>query len=142
MKILSLLTIIAFALGAFACGSAPTNTATSNTATPKPTAAAETTPVDALARGKALYSQNCAACHKEEGTGGKMTIEGKSLNVDDLTSDKIKKFTDEKIAGYISNGVEDEGMPAFKDKLTGAEISEIIRFVRGGLQKQGPLSPR
>lgn len=64
-----------------------------------------------------------------------MTIEGKTLNVDDLTSDKIKKFSDEKISGYIINGVPDEGMPAFKDDLTEAQIREVVLYVRRGIQK-------
>ena len=67
-----------------------------------------------------------------------MTIEGRTLNVDDLTSEKIKKFTDEKITGYIVNGVEDEGMPAFKDKLSEAEIRQVVAYVRRGIQKVEP----
>ena len=99
------------------------------TATPAPT------PEDTLAIGRKLFKQNCATCHKEDGTGGKITIEGKTINPDDLTSDKIKKFDDDKITGYIFNGVEDEGMPAFKGKLSEAQIREIVRFVRVDLQK-------
>lgn len=136
MKRTTLKLIIAGSLGAIACGSSVTNTATSSTPTPKPAATAAAEPVDELAGGRALYEQNCAACHKEDGTGGKMTIEGETLNVDDLTSDKIRKFTDEKITGYIYNGVEDEGMPAFKDKLAEAQIREIVGYVRKGLQKE------
>mgnify|MGYP003462753455 FL=1 len=78
---------------------------------------------------------NCAACHKENGTGGKIEIEGKSINPDDLTTAKIKAFSDDKIIGYIYKGIEDEGMPAFKDKLNEAEIREVVRYVRGGIQK-------
>ena len=71
-----------------------------------------------------------------------MTIEGKTINPDDLTSEKIKKFSDEKISGYIVNGVVDEGMPAFKDKLTEAQIREIVAFVRTDIQKMpAPTAP-
>jgi mono/diheme cytochrome c family protein len=143
MKKLKIGAMIAFSVAAMACGNAAT---TSNTATPKPaaTTAATTaaTPVDELAGGRALYNQNCAACHKEDGTGGRITIEGKTINPDDLTSDKIKKFTDEKISGYIMNGVEDEGMPAFKDKLAEAQIREIVSYVRRGIQKTNVLPAR
>lgn len=124
---------------AWGCGTtAPVNnTATTNSNTSGPNAATSpaATPVDELAMGRELYKQNCAACHKEDGTGGKITIEGKSINPDDLTSDKIKKFTDEKISGYIVNGVVDEGMPSFKDKLTEAQIREVVSYVRRGIQK-------
>lgn len=79
---------------------------------------------------KDLYTANCALCHKEDGTGGKMTKDGKTLNVEDLTSEKIKKMSDEKIRGYIENGVPNEGMPAFKDKLAERDIAMLVRYVR------------
>ncbi len=81
---------------------------------------------------------NCAACHKEDGTGGKIEIEGKSISPDDLTSAKIKAFDDKKITSYIYKGIEDEGMPAFKDKLSEAEIREVVRYVRADIQKMPP----
>ena len=62
--------------------------------------------------------------------GGRVSIEGKNLNVEDLTAAKIKGFTDEKIIGYIMNGVEDEGMPAFKGKLSEGEIRDVVKHVR------------
>ena len=76
-------------------------------ATPLPAAT-----IDELASGKKVYEISCANCHKADGTGGPKEIEGKKINPDDLTSNKIKGFSDEKILGYIMNGVEDEGMPA------------------------------
>lgn len=131
-----LLVALSIALFGFACGSgAGTNTATNQQNVPAGTATPAPTPEDTLAIGRKLFKQNCATCHKEDGTGGKVTIEGKTINPDDLTSDKIKKFDDDKITGYIFNGVEDEGMPAFKGKLSEAQIREIVRFVRVDLQK-------
>ena len=141
MKKLKIAVMFAFGILAFACGNSPTNTSNTSVATPGSSKPIET-PIDELAGGRALFDQNCAACHREVGTGGKMTIEGKTLNVDNLTSDKIKKFTDDKITGYIYNGVEDEGMPAFKDKLTEAQIREIVSYVRRGLQKVEALPSR
>ena len=130
--------ILTASIASFGCGATPTtNTAvnTTNSATPAPTANVAATPADELAGGMNLYQQNCAACHKEDGKGGRVTIEGKSLDVEDLTAEKIKKFTDEKIIGYVTNGVEDEGMPAFKDDLTAAEIREVVAYVRRDIQK-------
>ena len=132
MKKLKIAVMFTFSVAVLACGNAST---TSNIATPKPAATSAAAPVDELAGGRALYEQNCAACHKEDGTGGKVKIEGKTIKPDDLTSDEIKKFTDEKITGYIMNGVEDEGMPAFKDKLAEAQIREVVIYVRRGIQK-------
>jgi len=77
-----------------------------------------------------LYSENCMICHKDTGKGGKMTLEGKTLNVDDLTSAKIKAKSDEKLLAEIKNGVPEEGMPAFKGKLTDEQIKSIIEKIR------------
>ncbi len=94
--------------------------------TPAPPAA----PVDELAMGKELYATNCMICHKDTGTGGKVTIKGKSLNPEDLTKEKFKVASDEKLIGYVNDGVEDEGMPAFKGKLTADEVNSVIKHVR------------
>ncbi len=105
-------------------------------ATPLPKAT-----IDELASGKKLYADNCATCHKESGTGGEVVIEGKKLNPDDLTSAKIKGFSDEKILGYIMNGVEDEGMPAFKGKLSEGEMRDVLKYVRTEIQKMPAPAP-
>ena len=121
-----------------ACGEAPVANApaSNNASTPAaPASPAPAASVDVMAQGRKLYMDNCAACHKENGTGGKIEIEGTSINPDDLTSDKIKAFPDEKIYGYIYRGIEDEGMPAFKDKLSEAEIREVVRYLRSDIQK-------
>ena len=97
-----------------------------------------TPPPDMAATGRDLFKKNCAACHKESGKGGKMEFEGKSINPDDLTGDKIKHLSDQKLFEYITDGVPDEGMPSFKGKLKEPEIREIVKYIRAGLQKQEP----
>jgi mono/diheme cytochrome c family protein len=94
-------------------------------------------PADNVDTGRKLYKQTCAACHKESGKGGKMVFEDKTINPDDLTGDKLKHVSDEKLFEYITVGVEDEGMPSFKGRLKEPEIREIVRFIRAELQKQG-----
>jgi mono/diheme cytochrome c family protein len=90
--------------------------------------------IDELGSGKKVYETNCMICHKADGTGGKISIEGRNLNVDNLTSDKIKGFPDQKIIGYIMNGIEDDGMPAFKGKLSEGEMRDVVKFIRTELQ--------
>jgi len=93
------------------------------------------------ASGQKLYLDNCAACHKENGTGGKMEIEGRTIKPDNLTTDRMKGSSDEKLARYINEGAVDEGMPAFKDKLDQTQVAAIIRYIRTDLQKQQALIP-
>lgn len=88
-----------------------------------------------IAIGQKLYSDNCAKCHKDDGTGGKVTVDGKELDADNLTDKKRVALSDDKIIRTIKEGVEDDGMPAFKDKLTDDQIKEVVRYVRQELQK-------
>lgn len=91
--------------------------------------------VDELASGRNNYKESCARCHKDDGTGGEVVVEGKKLNADDLTSEKMKKMSDEKYVKYITNGIPSEGMPAFKGVLSNEEIKEVIEFIRKEIQK-------
>lgn len=102
----------------------PTNLTPANTATP-----------DELASGGKLYKEQCAKCHKEDGTGGEVEIEGKKLKADNLTTDKMKKMPDEKYIKYIVEGIPDEGMPSFKDILTDDEMKEVVKYIREEIQK-------
>ena len=138
MKFLkSSLILSAFALFIFACNNAANNSGNNTVNNTKNTAVVntQTTPqADENALGKTSYKQNCANCHKDNGTGGKVTIEGKTMNPDDLTGDKMKNMPDEKYVRYIENGIPDEGMPAFKGKMTDAEIKATIAYIRKEFQ--------
>ena len=132
MKLVALaLTCIAIALVATACTETvtPTNTPT---ATASPAAPAPTTPPDPLAAARANYAKNCEACHGPEGVGGLVKVEDKQIKVASLKSPSALKHTDEQLARVITNG--EEAMPAFKDKLTQAEITDLVRFVRKEFQ--------
>ena len=133
MKLLKLsITFIALAIFITACGQAA-NTPVANNTVPKAnqnTATATPATVADITSGKDLYAKNCMICHKENGTGGKITIEGKSIDPNDLTTDKMKAKTDEKLYGYISDGAPDDGMPAFKGKLTDEQIKAVVKHVR------------
>ncbi len=127
---------LGLAIFASACGNAsqpntanaPTANANANTA--KAASPAPTAEVAAVKSGKDLYTINCMTCHKDSGKGGKVTVEGKQLDPDDLTSANMRAKTDEKLYTYISDGIQDEGMPAFKDKLSPEEIKSVVSHVR------------
>ena len=133
---ISKLLIIFLAVASFvaSCTQSPTpnvaNTATNTNRSPATTPAPAATPAGEIAMAKEIFATNCMICHKDTGKGGKITLEGKTINPDDLTAEKFKKMTDEKLIGYVVNGVEDEGMPAFKNKLTADQIKSVIGHVR------------
>lgn len=120
----------------YACSQNQTaNTAVNTPANKTSVSTAPSVQSDELAVGRNLYKTDCAACHRNDGTGGKITIEGKTINPENLTADKFKNRPDEKLIGYITDG-NDEGMPAFKDKLKPDEIKEVVKYIRSELQKK------
>jgi len=132
----SKLSIILLAAAGFvaSCTQSPSpnvvNTTANTTRPPAATPAGTTATTGETAMAKEIYAANCMICHKDTGRGGKITLGGKTINPDDLTADKFKTMTDEKMMGYVTNGIEDEGMPAFKDKLTPDQIKSVIGHVR------------
>ena len=134
MKLISLaLPCIAIALVVSACTeTAPSaNTNTSRTAA-SPAAPAATATPNPLAGAQANFTKNCEPCHGPNGEGGLVKVENKQIKVPSLKSDHAIKHTDDQIAKMITNG--EEAMPAFKDKMSAQEISDMVKFVRTHFQ--------
>ncbi|HEX6729548.1 MAG TPA: cytochrome c [Pyrinomonadaceae bacterium] len=132
MKLIALaLACIAIALVAAACTETvtPTNTPTASApaASPSPTA-----PPDPLAAARVNYAKHCEACHGPEGVGGLVKVEDKQIKVASLKAPGVVKHTDEELAKVITGG--EEAMPAFKDKMSQAEIRDLVTFVRKEFQ--------
>lgn len=122
-----------FLIFCFACGRQGTTNIATNTANNAATPAAPTssTPAkDERSSGADLYTTNCMTCHKDSGKGGKVTVDGKDLDPNDLTTTRMKDRSDEKLYRDVSEGAPDDGMPAFKDKLTPQEIKLVISHLR------------
>jgi cbb3-type cytochrome c oxidase subunit III len=89
----------------------------------------------ALAQGKgkpkkvnaaAVFAANCARCH---GANGKGTALGQSLDTPDLTDKDLQNgMSNSRIRRIILNG--DGSMPAFKSKLSAAEVTALTSYVR------------
>jgi cytochrome c6 len=80
----------------------------------------------------ALFKAKCSACHAPDGSGsGTM---GKNLKTPDLRSDEAQKKTDAQLIDSITNGV-GKKMPAFKGKLTDAQIKDLVAYIRGLAKK-------
>lgn len=136
MKLILLaLSCVAFALVGIACTetATPTNTATPRAGAPAaPAAPAPSASVDELANARTNFAKNCEGCHGPEGQGGSVKIDNKQIKVPSLHAEHAIKHTDAEITDFITNGHEE--MPAFKDKLTPAEVTELVRFVRKTFQ--------
>jgi cytochrome c oxidase cbb3-type subunit 3 len=86
-----------------------------------------TTPVT-FQDGAAVYAAKCAKCH---GADGKGVEKFKKQGVEDFTDPKFQKgHTDAKIAADINNGKGDF-MPAWKGKLKPAEVTALVKHIRG-----------
>jgi len=134
MKLILLaLTCVAIFMVASACTetATPTNTNTAR-AGASPAAPAATAAPDPLASARANFTKNCEPCHGPNAEGGLVKVENKQIKVPSLKSEHAIKHTDDQITKMITNG--EEEMPAFKDKMTSAEIADLVKFVRKEFQ--------
>ena len=132
MKLLAtVLACVALSMGIIACTeNAPATNSARPTAASSPANAAS--PVDEFATARANYQKNCEGCHGETGEGGLVKVENKRIKVPSLKADHAIKHTDEQITKMITNG--EEEMPSFKEKMSAAEISEMVKYVRKHFQ--------
>ncbi len=137
MKLLKLAALVC--AGAFlcaACATAPDTNTTSTTNTSPATgaspAAPAAVPVDQLAETRKLFGQVCARCHGDKGEGGEFDLDGKKLKAPSLRAGHAVKHTDAELTKKIEDG--DDGMPAFKKRLTPEQISSLVSFIRKDLQ--------
>lgn len=74
------------------------------------------------ARGQPLYTKHCQSCH---GAGG---VNGKYANLSNAELLAVAK--DEYLAATISRGRSGTPMPAFGEKLSAAEIDDVVALLR------------
>lgn len=79
-----------------------------------------------LADGAATFKAKCAMCHGADGTG--QTAMGKKLGIRDLSMADVQKQTDAALTAITTDGK--NKMPAYKGKLTDAEIKAVVAFIR------------
>ncbi|HVG39676.1 MAG TPA: cytochrome c [Pyrinomonadaceae bacterium] len=102
---------------------ANTNAAPTAAATPAKSPTAAAVAIDFTAT-RAQYAQHCAMCHGAGGEGMKMG----TVNYPSLKGGSSATHSDAQLTNYITNG--HEGMPAFKGKLSAAQISTMVRYIR------------
>lgn len=129
MKKISFVLTIVIALTVAACTDTSTPSDTSSTPASPP---ARTAPEDEFAAARANFGQHCVACHGENATGGLVKINSKEIKVPSLKTGHALDHSDEELKNMIANG--EQVMPPFKDKLSDAEIAELVTFIRKEFQ--------
>ncbi len=104
-----------------------TNTIVVNT-TARPTAAP-----DEFAEARKIFSESCVGCHRANGEGGEKDFEGTKIKVPSYKSKGAMAASDDKLYNRITNGEEGE-MPAFKDKLSDAQMKDLVKYIRREFQ--------
>lgn len=100
----------------------------------KQTGAAPATDATELTSAGETYKTVCAKCHKETGEGGETTINGKKLKVPNFKTERMKNDSDEDFIDAIANGIPEDGMPAFKDRLNEEQIKNLVQYIRKDIQ--------
>ena len=83
--------------------------------------------VSAAGDARSVYNARCASCHGRDGRAA--SARAKREHARDMTSGEWQdSVSDERLYNSISNG---KGkMPAFKKKLSDAQIDELVNYVR------------
>ena len=89
------------------------------------------------------WAQHCVRCHGEDGRG--QTKMGRKLRIKDITSAKVQsRLTDERILEALHEGIKDndgnERMPAFAQKLSDADRTALVAYVRSLGTKSASIS--
>jgi mono/diheme cytochrome c family protein len=101
-----------------------------------------------LAEGKALYQENCVACHGDTGAGDGSEADSLEVQPPDLTDqERLASLSDTDLFQAISAGVATV-MPAYEDRLTEAQRWALAAYQRSltfatstGNASAGPTTP-
>jgi mono/diheme cytochrome c family protein len=80
----------------------------------------------AIAQGDTTYKAKCQSCHGATGVPSAGMV--KSMGVKPVTDPDVKAMDEAKMIDITTNGV--RKMPAFKGKLTDAQIKEAVDHYR------------
>lgn len=83
-------------------------------------------PALAQSNGEQVYKAKCAMCHGQDGLA--TTPVAKMMQVPSFRSPAVAKMTEAQMVAATTNG---KGkMPAFKGKLTDAQIDQVVAYIR------------
>ncbi len=129
------LVLFSLALLIIACTETKTNNTNvaTNTMVVANTIAQPTAALDEFVDARKIFSESCVGCHRANGGGGVKDFEGKKIKVPSYKSKGAMAASDDKLYNYIANGEEGE-MPAFKDKLSDAQMKDLVKYIRREFQ--------
>lgn len=134
MKIICLLLFtVALAFGFAGCNKNTNDAPNANTKSNNGPGPGPADPVKDTARMQ--YVEHCVVCHKDDGTGGRVTIGDKKIRVPSLKEGHALRHSDDEFNDQIAEG--GDGMPGFKDKLTPEQIKNITTYIRQTFQGGG-----
>jgi cytochrome c6 len=76
---------------------------------------------------EALYKSKCQMCHGEKGLADSGA--GKAMKVKPVTDPDVKKMSEAQMVEAVKNGM--GKMQPYKDKLTDAQIKDVVTYFRG-----------
>lgn len=85
-------------------------------------------PALAFAQGSGadIFKAKCAMCHGPDGSAS--TGMGKSMGLKPLSSPEVQSMSDANLTALVTGG---KGkMPAYKGKLSDADISAVVKYVK------------
>lgn len=86
-----------------------------------------------LQRGKAVYAQNCIACHGARGQGSDLPIGG-SMPARDLASPQARaELTRERMISSVTTGRPGTAMAGFGGRIPAGDIEAVVDYVRSAL---------
>lgn len=75
---------------------------------------------------KDMFAGKCAMCHSADGSANSPV--GKGMKIPSFLSTSVQSQPDAELKGMIANG---KGtMPKFGDKLTDAQIDQMVAYIR------------
>ncbi len=76
---------------------------------------------------RTLYLNNCARCHGADGES--QTEQGRLNETPKISGGRLRNRSTKRLTKVITSG--DDKMPAFGKRLTKAQITSLVKYVRG-----------
>lgn len=83
-----------------------------------------------IERGDSQYGQDCGICHAGDGRAKQPPGRWMYPRASDLTSKRVRSYSDQELFWIIQNGIRFTGMPAFGQVETPDHVWDLVNYVR------------